>query len=345
MLSDARLRAVYDRGGRRGLEDDKAIISRTVFPVELMEEYEKLKNLWEERTYIQDTNPQGLFEMNVDATPLTMGFRDPWSILSLKSIASEQSVDATLTDTTEANIMGRVMTAVGEDPVGGIQFAVRQDLGSTNWVQGIVTAGTLPTLGVDFYRKLSDRMYLISENRIILTQYGLLPSLNAQLSLRLSNQSMAHLRISDTGEQVGLSVTHQVNPKLALNGDVKVGHLSSSVRLGSLYEPWEGCGLRGGVGLSTNGPLLYYGAHNQIAKLTHFGAMVTLSTSKGVSVKLRLSRATMCHCSCSAVCNIPSPAAVWLHPRDGNGTTSASTTPTRDGQEDGGEREGDEGAT
>ena len=293
MLSDARLRAVYDRSGRRGLEDDKAIIARTPFPVELMEEYEKLKKLWEERTYIQDTNPRGLFQMDVDATPLTEGFTSPWSVLSLQRVISEQAVDATLTDTTGANITGRVMATAGEDPVGGIQFAVKQDLGGTNWVQGVVTPGTLPTLGVDFYRSLSDRMYLISHNRVLVTPYGWFTSLNAQISLQLANQSMAELRVTDSGDQVGLSVTHQVNPKLSLHGDVRVGQSSSCARLGSKYELREDYGLRGGLELSSSGPALYYGADNQIATMTRLGAVVTVSTSKGVSVKFKLIRAAM----------------------------------------------------
>ena len=293
MLSDARLRALYDRGGRRGLEENKAIVQRATFPVELMEEYEKLKSLWEDRTYIQDMNPQCSFLMNVDATPLTTGFSSPWSILSLRSIMCEQSVDAMITDTTEANIRGSVMTAVGKAPVGGIQFAVKQNLHGTNWVQGTAVAGTLPSVGVQFYRNLSNRMHLISQNHLLLTPYGWLLSLNAELSLQLDERSVAHLRIIDTGDEVGLSVTHQVNPTLTLEGGVKVGHSISCVRLGSMYEPWDGFGLRGGVELSTEGPSLYYGVHNQIAKLTHFGASVNLSLSEGVSVKLKLFRATM----------------------------------------------------
>lgn len=293
VLSDSRLRAVYDRGGRRRLEDDKAVIARTAFPIELLEEYEKLKGLWEERTYIQEVNPRGLFQMNLDATPLINGFSSPWSVVSLKSIYSQQSADANLTDTTEANITSTVMAINRQGLAGGIQLAVRQMLDSTNWVRGMVMAGSRPSLGVQFYRSLSDRMYLTSENMLQITPYGLMVSLNGQLSRRLDSQSMATLRIKESGDTVGLSLTHQVNPMLSLEGDVQVGYSSSHVRLSTKYQPKDDYWLNGGVKLSTGGPSFFYGVDNQIAKMTHIGAVVNVSTSNGVSVKLKLVRATM----------------------------------------------------
>ena len=73
MLSDPRLRAVYNRHGKRRLEADMALIERTALPTELLEEYEKLKALWEERTYIQEVNPRGQFQMDVDASRFLAG--------------------------------------------------------------------------------------------------------------------------------------------------------------------------------------------------------------------------------------------------------------------------------
>ena len=150
VLSDSRARAIYDRSGRRGLEQDMAIVERANLPSELLEQYEQLRALWEERTYIQEANPrvraachrhhpspfscsfthsslllppppsislQGTFYMDVDASSVLDHGR---MVVGVRKMAVEQSVDAKLTRSTFAKVAGSV-SATGRSMFGGLQ--------------------------------------------------------------------------------------------------------------------------------------------------------------------------------------------------------------------------------
>ena len=288
VLSDPRLRAVYNRRGRRGLEEDMAIIERTALPAELLEEYEKLKSLWEERTYIQEVNPRGLFQVEVDASPLLEG--TGW--MSVKSVYSEQCADAQMSKSMHATILGTVF-ANRRGLVSGLQFSLKQLLEHQNWVKLSMLVGSQPALGLELYHSLSEQMYLTSENMIYLTPYGVMASLNAQVSRRLDERTMATLRVKETGNSVGLGVTRKLSDKLDVMGDVQIGYSSSHIKLSSKYQLRQDVSITGGVKLSTEGPAIFYGAQHQLGKLTEVGATILVGSYSGVSLKLRLSRATM----------------------------------------------------
>ena len=288
VLSDPRLRAVYNRRGRRGLEEDMAIIERTTMPAELLEEYEKLKSLWEERTYIQEVNPRGLFEVMVDASPVLEG--TGW--MSVRSAYSQQCADAQLSKSMHATILGTVF-ASRRRLVSGLQFSLRQLLEQHNWVKLSLLMGSQPALGLELYHSLSEQMYITSENVIQLSPNGVLWSLNGQVSRRLDERTMATLRVKETGDAVGLGVTRKVFDKLDLSGDLQIGYSSSHIKLTSKYQLRENASISGGVKLSTEGPSIFYGAQHQLGKLTDVGATILVSSYSGVGLKLRLSRATM----------------------------------------------------
>ena len=278
--------------GRKGLEDDMAIVERTSLPSELMEEYDKLKALWEERTYIQNVNPQGNFQMEVDASGLVDG-TDMAPLMSVQRLTATQSVDANLTASAFGNVAGTVSATRQASPFGGLQLSLRHLLSNQNWIRVSGLVGTRPSVGLDLYHSLSDQMYLTSNNLLSLLPRGFMLSSNASLTRRLGDYTMGTLSITETGSAASARITHKLSPALEASGEVRVGHDSSHVKCSLLYRPEDKWMLKTGLKLGTKGAAFFYGAEQQVATLTTIGGAVLLGSHEGVSLKLRFIRASM----------------------------------------------------
>lgn len=296
ILSDPRTRAVYDKSGKKGLQDDMAIIERTSLPSELLEEYEKLRSLWEERTYIQQANPQGSFRMNMDVSAWMDGKvdteEDPRAVVTVQKIMVSQGVDAQITKSLLGNVAGYV-AGTGQSLFGGIQFSLRQLLSNQNWFKVSTFVGSRPAFGLDTYHQLGDHMYATSQTVCSLSPCGTMLSANGSLVRRLSDSTSAVLSVRKSGYSVSSKVIHRLSHTTELVGDAQIGYDSSSVKGTVRYRPLEKYLFKAGVQMGTRGLSLSYGAEQEVAMLTRIGGKVELGMNKGVLLQLRLTRVAM----------------------------------------------------
>ena len=270
-----------------------AIIERTSLPTELLEEYEKLKSLWEERTYIQQVNPQGRFQMDVDATPLVDGtILQDASLVSIRKVTVTQSVDAQLTKAAFGNVIGTV-SSTRESLFAGLQFSLRHLVSNQNWVKVSAMVGSQPALGLETYYHINNRMYFTSDSVCSLSPYGLMVAANATVTRRLSDSTSASLSVKETGNVVSSQVVHRLSSTVDLVGEAQVGYSKSFVKGMVHYHPESKYSLKAGAVVGTNGLMAFYGAEQEVAMLTRIGGMVLLGTEEGVVLKLRFIRALM----------------------------------------------------
>ena len=311
ILSDPRKRAIYDRSGKKGVESDMALIERTTLPKELLEEYEKLKALWEERTYIQEANPQGRFQVKVDASPLLDGSVSPHQpLFSLRKITVTQAVDAQITRSASANI-GASVVGTPRYLVGGLQFSLRYILSHQSWVKLTTLIGTLPALGLETYHSISDAMYVTTASHCTFTPYGVAPSLNATATRRLTDTTSASLSVKDSGSAVSTQVVCRVSNTVSVVGEMEVGFNDSSIEGKMQYNPENKYFFHGGVRLSGKGLTVSYGAEHEVAKLTRLGGVVSVGFKDGVSLTLNLTRASMTFTTRILVSRFASLASVF----------------------------------
>ena len=295
VLNDPRTRAIYDRSGKKGLETDMAVVQRAHLPSEMLEEYEKLRSLWEERTYIQNINPQGEFQMNIDASALVDDSSpedDPPEFL--QQIFTSQSADAQITKSSIGNVAGFVY-ATGYSLAGGLRFSLRQILANQNWIRVSMLVGGKNSVGLDTYHKLGDRMHATSQTILSVSpnSNGVYISANGNLTRQLTNFTTAVLSVRDNGYSVSSRLVHQVSPTTEVLGVATVGYNSSAVKGVVRYTPIEEYTFTSGVKVGTKGISLFYGAEHDIAKLTTLGGSVVFGETEGVVLKLRLARASM----------------------------------------------------
>ena len=309
ILSDPRLRSVYDLRGKKGVTDDRAIIERTTLPTELMNEYEKLKALFEERTYIQDVNPTGLFEMKLDATPLFTGdsTRTP---ISFKGVHAQQYVDAKITKYNTLTLGGMVYANnTGYSSVA--QLGTKQYLDKQNWIKVGTAIGFPNTINLDFYRHLTNRMYITSSNFLQIHSGFLVMSFNGQLAYKLDNRTTLVYKAKHNASSLGIQITRKVSEKVEVSGEVMVGYDSSYVEASCKFQPKTEYTLNGTLKLSTSGPSISYGVDHRFATLTNLRAIVSVSDT-GVGLRLTIIRATMSFSFKFHLCPYPSLGAILV---------------------------------
>ncbi len=309
ILSDHRLRSVYDLRGKKGVIDDRAIIERTALPTELLNEYEKLKALFEERTYIQDVNPTGLFEMKLDATPLFTGDSTKPPI-SFKGVHAQQYVDAKISKYNTLTLGGMVYANnTGYSSVA--QFASKQYLDKQNWVKVGSAIGFPNTISVDFYRHLTSRMYISSTNFLQINSGFVVMSCNGQLAYKLDNRTTLVYKAKHNGSSLGVQINRKISEKIEVSGDVMIGYDSSYVESSCQYKPKADYTFNGTLKLSTSGPSVSYGVDHRFATLTDLRALVSISNN-GVGLRLGIIRATMSFSFKFHLCPYPSLSAILV---------------------------------
>ena len=309
VLSDPRRRAIYDRRGKEGLENDLQLTERITVPVELMEEYEKFHKWWEDRVYIQKSNPAGYFKVYLDAVDLLSGYEDAG--IKLKKMMFSQSVDATLSSSTS----GTVMAAGAVNPFSvfaGLQFSLRHILSNRNWVGVSFMAATQPSLKGEFYHALSNHVYLQGSAGLIFLPYGLMMDTSLSLTHRISPSTTGQITIKDINmSSVKAKLVHEFSRKLKGLVAVESGFTQSYTKLQLSYELFPQYQFTGSIKVYSNGSSwLCYGVEHEIAEMTFIGAYVELSSTDGVALRLKLSRTTQSYSAHIALSDIMDPATV-----------------------------------
>ena len=298
VLVDSRRRTIYDRHGKEGLENDLQLTERITVPVELMEEYEKFYKWWEDRAYIQKSNPAGYFKLFLDATEFLSEYEEG---IKVRKMIFSQSVDGTLSSSTSGSVMAAgavspysLFAGMQFSLFAGMQFSLRHILSNRNWVGIAFMAATQPSLKAEFYHALSNHVYLQGSGGIIFLPYGVMLDTSLSLTHRISPNTTGQITIKDINmSSVRAKVVHEFSPKLKGLAAVESGFTQSYAKLQLSYEVFPQYQLTGSVKLYSNGSVwLCYGAEHEVAEMTSIGAYVELQSTGGVALRLKLSRTT-----------------------------------------------------
>lgn len=306
VLSDSRLRSIYDKRGKKGLADDLAIVQRTSLPVELLEQYEKLREAWEERTYIQNSCPSGNFKMELDATRL-VDFPDAGDnrpLLSFDKCVADQSVSAAITKSDISKATGWVSVRRNtlfcdslEIPEilfhGGICFSLTHLLSGQDWVKFSTTVCDKPACGIDVHRSLGYGMHATGQSSIAISGANSLLYASASVMKELTDSTFGVVTLSDLGQDASLKIIHQHSSTTSVTAEASVGVKDSYLKGVVCYQPLPKYMLKAGIKAGTVGLDVIYGIEHEVAMMTTVGASVVLGPREGVVLKLSLSRTSM----------------------------------------------------
>ncbi|XP_024231707.1 dnaJ homolog subfamily C member 11 isoform X1 [Oncorhynchus tshawytscha] len=304
VLSDPQLRAIYDIYGKRGLDvEGWEVVERKRTPVEIREEFERLQREREERRLQQRTNPKGMISVGVDATDLFDRYEEDYKDLpgggfphvEINKMHISQSIEAPLTTTDTAVLSGSLSTHNGNGG-GNINLALRRVTSAKGWGEVEFGAGDShgPLLGMKIFRNLTARCFVTAQCGLQFSSRGVRPGCTTVLARHLDKNTMGYLQWRwGTQSSMNTSIVR----------DTKTSHFTFAMQLGIphsfmmmsyqyKFQDDEQTKVKGSIKSGFFGTVVEYGAERKISRHSVLGATVSVGVPQGVSLKIKLNRAS-----------------------------------------------------
>uniref|UniRef100_A0A8C7Z847 DnaJ homolog subfamily C member 11 n=1 Tax=Oryzias sinensis TaxID=183150 RepID=A0A8C7Z847_9TELE len=291
VLSDAHSRAIYDLFGKKGLEvEGWEVVERKRTPAEIREEYERLQREREERRLQQRTNPKGTISVGVDATDLFDRYDEDFDELpgggfphiEINKMHISQSIEAPLTNNDTAMLSGSLSTHNGSGG-GNINVTVRRVVSAKGWGEVEFGAGDIlgPLIGLKMFRNITPRCFLTAQCGLQFSPRGPRPSCSLMTARHLDQNTMGYLQ-------------WRWGPTSAMTSSLVRDTKSSHFTLALQVHKIEFCSFCHNFSPRTGwfGTVVEYGAERKISRHSVLSATVSMGVPQGVTLKLRLARAS-----------------------------------------------------
>uniref|UniRef100_A0A8I3PWC4 DnaJ homolog subfamily C member 11 n=2 Tax=Canis lupus familiaris TaxID=9615 RepID=A0A8I3PWC4_CANLF len=304
VLSDPQTRAIYDIYGKRGLEmEGWEVVERRRTPAEIREEFERLQREREERRLQQRTNPKGTISVGIDATDLFDRYEEEYEDVSgsgfpqieINKMHISQSIEAPLTATDTAILSGSLSTQNGNGG-GSINFALRRVTSAKGWGELEFGAGDLqgPLFGLKLFRNLTPRCFVTTNCALQFSSRGIRPGLTTVLARNLDKNTVGYL-------QWRWGIQSAMNTSIVR--DTKTSHFTVALQLGiphsfalisyqHKFQDDDQTRVKGSLKAGFFGTVVEYGAERKISRHSVLGAAVSVGVPQGVSLKVKLNRAS-----------------------------------------------------
>ncbi|XP_057551007.1 dnaJ homolog subfamily C member 11 isoform X2 [Hippopotamus amphibius kiboko] len=304
VLSDPQTRAIYDIYGKRGLEmEGWEVVERRRTPAEIREEFERLQREREERRLQQRTNPKGTISVGIDATDLFDRYEEEYEDMSgsgfpqieINKMHISQSIEAPLTASDTAILSGSLSTQNGNGG-GSINFALRRVTSAKGWGELEFGAGDLqgPLFGLKLFRNLTPRCFVTTNCALQFSSRGIRPGLTTVLARNLDKNTVGYL-------QWRWGIQSAMNTSIVR--DTKTSHFTVALQLGiphsfalisyqHKFQDDDQTRVKGSLKAGFFGTVVEYGAERKISRHSVLGAAVSVGVPQGVSLKVKLNRAS-----------------------------------------------------
>ncbi|XP_026162998.1 dnaJ homolog subfamily C member 11 isoform X1 [Mastacembelus armatus] len=304
VLSDAHSRAIYDIFGRKGLEvEGWEVVERKRTPAEIREEYERLQREREERRLQQRTNPKGTISVGVDATDLFDRYDEDFEEvpgggfphIEINKMHISQSIEAPLTNSDTAVLSGSLSTHNGNGG-GNINMTVRRVTSAQGWGEVEFGAGDIlgPLIGLKVFRNLTPRCFLTAQCGLQFSPRGVRPSCSLMMARHLDQNTMGYLQWR-WGSNSAMTTS--------LVRDTKSSHFTLALQLGVphsylmmsyqyKFQDEDQTKVKGSVKTGWFGTVVEYGAERKISRHSVLSATVSMGIPQGVTLKIKLVRAS-----------------------------------------------------
>lgn len=304
VLSDPQARAIYDIYGKRGLDvEGWEVVERKRTPAEIREEYERLQKEREERRLQQRTNPKGTISVGINATDLFDPYEEDFDDMGgggiphveINRMHISQSIEAPLTTKDTAILSGSLSTHNGNGG-GSINLALRRVTSAKGWREIELGAGDVhgPFFGIKLFRNLTHRCFLTAQGGLQFSSRGVRPSATTVLARHLDKNTMGYL-------QWRWGVNSSMNTSIVR--DTKSSHFTFAVQLGIphsfmmtsyqyKFQDEDQTKIKGSLKVGFFGTVCEYGAERKISRHSVLGATVSVGVPQGVSLKIKLNRAS-----------------------------------------------------
>ncbi|KAE8593283.1 hypothetical protein XENTR_v10019060 [Xenopus tropicalis] len=304
VLSDPQSRAIYDIYGKKGLEmEGWEVVERKRTAAEIREEFERLQREREERRLQQRTNPKGTISVGIDATELFDRYDEDFEDIpgsgfpqiEINRMHISQSIEAPLTATDTAILSGSLSTQNGNGG-GSINLALRRVTSAKGWGELEFGAGDLqgPLFGLKIFRNLTPKCFFTTNCALQFSSRGIRPGLTTMVARNLDKNTMGYIQWR-WGIQSAMNtsiVRDTKNSHFTLAFQLGIPHSFMMVSYQHKFQDEEQTRLKGSIKAGFFGTLVEYGAERKISRHSVLGATVSVGVPQGVSLKIKLNRAS-----------------------------------------------------
>ncbi|KAJ8259493.1 hypothetical protein GJAV_G00169950 [Gymnothorax javanicus] len=290
VLSDPQSRAIYDIYGKRGLEvEGWDVVERKRTPAEIREEFERLQ--------------RGTISVGVDATDLFDRYEEDYEDgatggfpqIEINRMHISQSIEAPLTTSDTAVLSGSLSTHNGNGG-GSINLTLRRVTSARGWGELELGAGDAhgPLLGMKLFRNLTPRCFVTEQCGLQFSSRGVRPGVTTVLARHLDQNTMGYL-------QWRWGVQSAMNTSVVR--DTKTSHFTLALQIGIphsflmmsyqyKFQDDDQTKIKGSVKSGFFGMVVEYGVERKISRHSVLGATVSIGVPQGVSLKIKLNRAS-----------------------------------------------------
>ncbi|KAM6928191.1 dnaJ homolog subfamily C member 11 [Xenentodon cancila] len=304
VLSDAHSRAIYDIFGKKGLEvEGWEVVERKRTPAEIREEYERLQREREERRLQQRTNPKGTISVGVDATDLFDRYDEDFEEMpgggfphiEINKMHISQSIEAPLTNTDTAMLSGSLSTHNGSGG-GNINVTVRRVMSAKGWGEVEFGAGDIlgPLVGLKVFRNVTPRCFLTAQCGLQFSPRGLRPTCSLMTARHLDQNTMGYLqwRWGPTSAMTTSLVRDTKSSHFTLAFQLGVPHSYLMMSYQYKFQDEDQTKVKGSFKTGWFGTVVEYGAERKISRHSVLSATVSIGVPQGVTLKIKLARAS-----------------------------------------------------
>ncbi|EEC07601.1 conserved hypothetical protein [Ixodes scapularis] len=312
VLADPHRRAIYDTLGTKGLDTEGwQVVQRTKTPQEIREEYERLAREQEERRMQQRTNPKGTISVGIDASDIFEAYYDEddtrgfFPQMEINSMTFSQSIEAPLSLNDTVTLSGNLSTQNGNGS-GSVTCSLRHLISGTAWSEFEIGAGNGLFGSIKGFKTISKRSFVSMQGMCQVTPIGLRPGCNAVLARQLGKHTVGYLTWK-AGIQSCMNTT--------VIYDTSYGNFfgipNTFAMMSYIYKfPDEGR-LKGSIKVGTFGAVVEYGCERKISQHNTVGASMVIGIPTGITLKLKLNRASQTYMFPILLSEEPLPSAIF----------------------------------
>ncbi|XP_077948539.1 dnaJ homolog subfamily C member 11 isoform X2 [Gasterosteus aculeatus] len=289
------------------------VVERKRTPAEIREEYERLQREREERRLQQRTNPKGTISVGVDATDLFDRYDEDFEEIpgggfphiEINKMHISQSIEAPLTNSDTAVLSGSLSTHNGNGG-GNINMTVRRVTSAKGWGEVELGAGDIlgPLIGLKVFRNITPRCFLTAQCGLQFSPRGLRPSCSLMTARHLDQNTMGYLQwrrgpnsamttslVRDT-KSSHFTLALQVHTTMRTSTELGVAHSYLMMSYQYKFQDEEQTKVKGSVKTGWFGTVVEYGAERKISRHSVLSATVSIGVPQGVTLKIKLVRAS-----------------------------------------------------
>ncbi|CAL8340658.1 unnamed protein product [Merluccius merluccius] len=268
VLSDPQSRAIYDIFGKKGTGGGGMGVWAST-PPDLFDRYDE---------DFEEMMPGGGFPH-----------------IEINKMHISQSIEAPLTNKDTAVLSGSLSTHNGNGG-GNINMVVRRVTSAKGWGEVEVGAGDVlgPLFGLKVFRNLTARCFLTAQCGVQFSPRGLRPNCSLMTARHLDHNTMGYLQWR-CGPNSAMTTS--------LVRDTKTTHCTLALQLGVLnsylmmsyqykFQDEDQTKVKGSLKTGWFGTVVEYGAERKISRHSVLSATVSMGVPQGVTLKIRLSRAS-----------------------------------------------------